>query len=142
MTGVILQLARGPNNLLPSNHRRTAFFFSFVSYFFLLDFFFIIVFVAYFVVGSNAVSSFKIISDIFITYRKLGTHGVEGQRTAQNKCHWHSRIDHVLTCTEVSLENERILYFVNIKTGIVETNWYIYTYIHTYLQYIHAHVMH
>ena len=66
------------------------------------------------------------LSKLFVTvicfdfsYRKLGTHGVERRRTAQNKCHCHSRIDHLLTCIEVSFENVCNSHFVNIKTGIV-----------------------
>ena len=76
--------------------------------FFLFLFFFpnwsfcLIAFVAQLVVGSNAVSPFQIICDTVIclvfSYRKLGTHGVERRRTAQNNCHCHSRIDHLLTC--------------------------------------------
>ena len=62
--------------------------------------------------------SFSFRSFFLFTYRKIGTHGVEWRRTAQNKCHWHSRIDNLSLHRGVIGECVYLLYFINI-TGIV-----------------------
>ena len=69
-----------------------------------------------------------------------------GRLTAQNKCHCQTWIDHLLTCTEASLEKVCISYFVNIKTGLC-LNQLVHIYIHTYVRtqirtQKHAHVEH